>query len=59
MHLADATAAITRILNMQPDHRASADFAAASRLLDETAPRLSSIVADIRARRKSAHPVTL
>jgi hypothetical protein len=57
MHLADATAAITRILNMQPDHRASADFAAASRLLDETAPRLSSIVSDIQARRKSAHPV--
>ena len=54
MHLADATAAITGILNMPPDRRASADFDGPSRLLDETAPRLSSIVADIRARRKSA-----
>jgi hypothetical protein len=39
---------------MPPDRRASADFDGPSRLLDETAPRLSSIVADIRARRKSA-----
>jgi len=38
MHLADATAPITGILNMPPDRRASADFAGASRLLDETAP---------------------